>query len=57
MNTSNLVFLGLLFLLTNNGTISLTQTLLLITLLSTTLCCQNNCNNNQNFNFSNTTVT
>ncbi|MBR3803888.1 MAG: hypothetical protein IKJ14_00880 [Clostridia bacterium] len=43
MNTTNLVFLGLLFLLTTNSTISSTQALLLLTLLTTTSCgC--NCN-------------
>ncbi len=44
MNCSNIAFLGLLFLLTNNGTISLTQGLLLAALLSTTL---NSCSCNQ----------
>ncbi len=39
MNCSNIALLGLLFLLTNNGTISLTQCLLLATLLSTTNLC------------------
>ena len=36
MNCSNIALFGLLFLLTNNGTISLTQCLLLATLISTT---------------------
>jgi hypothetical protein len=39
MTTTNLVFLGLLFLLTTNGTICLTQALLLATLLTTTNLC------------------
>ena len=38
MNSTNLVFLGLLFLLATNGTISTTQALLLLTLLTTTNC-------------------
>ncbi len=38
MSATNLAFLGLLFLLTTNNTISLTQALLLVTLLTTTFC-------------------
>lgn len=54
MNTSNIVFFGLIFLLIANGTITLTQGLLLLALLSTVICCTCN-NSNNNFNFNNTT--
>ena len=49
MNSNNVVFLGILFLLYANGTISLTQALLLLTLITTTNCA-NVCTNNA-FNF------
>ncbi len=39
MNCNNIAIVGLLFLLTNNGTISLTQCLLLGALLTTTSNC------------------
>lgn len=52
MNTTNLVFFGLLFLLTSNGTVNLTQSLLLLTLFTTGVCCcNNNGTNNNNYNF------
>ena len=54
MNSSNVVFLGILFLLYANGTITLTQALILLVLLSTTTS-TNACNNL--FNFTNSTTT
>ena len=46
MNTTNLAFLGLLFLLTNSSTITTTQALLLLTLLTTTTCLCSNTSEN-----------
>ena len=42
MNTTNIAFFGLLFLLTTSQTINITQALLLLTLLTTTSCMCNN---------------
>ncbi len=50
MNTTTLAFLGLLFLLTTNSTISPTQALLLLTLITTTCGCLGSYNNCQGQN-------
>ena len=42
MNSTNIAFFGLLFLLTTSQTINITQALLLLTLLTTTTCMCNN---------------
>ena len=46
MNTTNVVLIALLFLLLNNGTINLTQLLLLLALFTTGNCACNLFNTN-----------
>ena len=42
MNSTNIAFFGLLFLLTTSQTINITQALLLLSLLTTATCMCNN---------------
>lgn len=59
MNSANLAFFALLFLLSANGTISSTQALLIAALLTTGCCVCNNQNNNdlRNLNLGGTVST
>ncbi len=59
MNSANLAFFALLFLLSANGTISSTQALLIAALLTTGSCVCNNQNNSdlRNLNLGGTVST